>query len=87
MKGWVYVITNESMPGLVKVGWSRKDPAYRAKSLDGSGTPYPYQTKYVVLVDNAYEIEQAALRELVSKRVKKEGCRCYVSEAGKAIRD
>jgi hypothetical protein len=34
MVGWVYIITNESMPGLVKVGYSSKHPEYRAAELN-----------------------------------------------------
>jgi hypothetical protein len=40
MRGWIYVISNNSMPGLVKVGYSMKDPEERAKELDHTGTPH-----------------------------------------------
>ena len=30
MKGWVYIITNKSMPGILKVGFSMKYPAIRS---------------------------------------------------------
>jgi len=33
MKGWVYVITNKAMPGLVKIGFSMKDTEIRASEL------------------------------------------------------
>jgi len=33
MKGWVYVISNKAMSGLVKVGYSTKDPELRAAEL------------------------------------------------------
>ena len=26
LKGWIYVISNKALPGLVKVGYSTKDP-------------------------------------------------------------
>jgi hypothetical protein len=46
MKGWVYVITNLAMPGLVKVGYSRKDPELRAAELNSTGTPHPFVVEY-----------------------------------------
>jgi hypothetical protein len=33
IRGWVYVIFNEAMPDLVKVGYSTKDPNLRAEEL------------------------------------------------------
>jgi len=42
MKGWVYIIANKAMPGLVKVGYSMKDPELRAAELNNTGSPHPY---------------------------------------------
>lgn len=58
MRGWVYVITNSSMPKLVKLGFSMKDPELRAKELEGSGIPTPYQVVYTALVNSPRDIEQ-----------------------------
>jgi len=38
IRGWVYVMTNKSMPGLVKIGYSTKDPSARADELGTRGT-------------------------------------------------
>jgi hypothetical protein len=87
MKGWVYIITNESKPGIVKVGFTRKDPEGRAKEFDDTHTPDDHRVNYCVLVNDAYKVEQAAFIKLESKRYKKEWFRCDVSEAVKAIRE
>ena len=58
MKGWVYVIRNKSMPGIVKVGFSTKDPEMRAAELNNTGSPHPYTVDYEVLVDDPRNIEQ-----------------------------
>lgn len=58
MRGWVYVITNSSMPNLVKLGFSLKDPEFRAKELEGSGIPTPYQVAYMALVKSPRDLEQ-----------------------------
>ena len=47
MKGWVYVISNKAMPGIIKVGYSNKDPKERAAEL-GTGAPHPYKVEYEI---------------------------------------
>ncbi len=35
------------MPGLVKIGKSKKVPTERAKELEDTGVPKPYLTSYI----------------------------------------
>lgn len=86
MKGWVYVITNKGMPGLVKVGYSTKDPELRAAELNHTGSPHPYLVEYELLIDAPYQIEQKAHRLLAPKREAKEWFRCSPEEAVAAIK-
>ena len=86
MKGWVYVISNKAMPGLVKVGHSTKDPELRAKELDNTGSPHSYLVEYWMLIEDPYEIEQKTHRQLSSKREAKEWFKCTVEEAVIAIK-
>ena len=58
MKGWVYVITNSLMPGVVKIGFSRKEASLRADELRSTGSPGKYEVEYEVLVEEPFEIEQ-----------------------------
>ncbi len=59
MRGWVYVISNDSMlPDLFKLGFSMKDPELRAKELGGSGMPTPYLVRFVAMVDSPKDLEQ-----------------------------
>lgn len=81
MKGWVYVITNKAMPGLVKVGYSMKDPELRAAELNHTGSPHPYDVDYEVLVEEPYSVEQMAHGRLIDRREGKEWFRCSVEEA------
>jgi hypothetical protein len=60
MKGWVYVISNPAMPGLVKVGYSLKDPQIRANEFGGAGTPHKFQVEYQCLVNSPAELEKKA---------------------------
>jgi len=86
MKGWVYVISNKAMPGLVKVGYSMKDPELRAAELNHTGSPHPYLVDYEALVDNPHKLEQSCHRKLANRREGKEWFRCSPEEAVVAIR-
>lgn len=46
MKGYVYIISNQAMPGIFKIGFTLKDPELRAKELDSTGVPYPFIVEY-----------------------------------------
>ena len=86
MKGWVYVISNNAMPGLVKVGYSTKDPGLRAEELNHTGSPHPYVVEYEMLIEEPYEIEQKTHKLLSSKHEAKEWFRCSAEEAIAAIK-
>lgn len=86
MKGWVYVFSNKAMPGLVKVGFSTKDPDLRAAELNHTGSPHPYVVEYEMLIEEPYQIEQQTHRLLSSKREAKEWFRCSAEEAVVAIK-
>ena len=81
MKGWVDVISNKAMQGLVKVGYSTKDPELRAEELNHTGTPHPYVVEYDMLIEEPREIEQKTHHLLSSKREAKEWFRCSAEEA------
>ena len=58
VRGWDYIITNKSMPELLKVGFSTKDPLLRAKELSNTGSPQQYIVEYDALVLNPRGVEQ-----------------------------
>jgi hypothetical protein len=86
-RGWVYVITNKSMPGLVKVGFTTKDPKRRARELDHTGNPHRYTVEYDALVPSPRVLEQAVHLHLASVREGKEWFRCDSETATAAIRE
>jgi hypothetical protein len=85
MKGWVYVISNKAMPGLVKVGISEKDPELRAQELEGPGVPQPYRVEYEMLVEGPEDVEQQAHHFLSTYREGKGWFHCSAEEAVLAI--
>lgn len=80
------MIDNAAMPGLVKIGYSTKDPTLRAKDLAGTGSPHPYRLVFDLLVENPRDVEQATHTRLRAERVGKEWFRCSHATAIEAIR-
>ena len=57
-KGLVYVLTNEAMPGLVKIGYT-KDIARRITELSKpTSVPLPFECFFAVEVENCEEVEK-----------------------------
>jgi T5orf172 domain len=86
MRGWVYVITNETMPGVVKVGHTLKDPDLRASELSHTGSAGPYLVEYEVMVRDPRNVEQRAHLALKGVLQHKEWFRCSVGHAVEVIR-
>jgi hypothetical protein len=64
MRGYLYVLTNEALPGLVKIGYSTKDPSLRRGELSNTSIPQNFVLYYEVLIDNPFDAEQAIHRQL-----------------------
>jgi len=68
----VYILTNEAMPGLIKIG--RTDDGNletRIKQLDTTGVPLPFECFYAVKVDDAVAVEDKLHAGLDDVRVRK----------------
>lgn len=87
IRGWVYLMDNKAMPGLVKIGFSTKDPFLRAPELNSTGVPLDFDVLYDALTINPREIEQQVHRELGYCRVGKEWFRCAPWDAVLRIRE
>ncbi len=87
MKGWVYIISNRAMPGILKIGYSTKDPKLRADELNHTGSPHPYVVEYEMLIEEPYQIEQRIHKMLSAAKEGKEWFRCSVKEAIAAIKE
>jgi len=87
MRGWVYVISNKSMPGIIKIGHTLKDPDIRAQELDHTGVPHHYIVDYEILIENPQKIEQNTHKLLAKYNEKKEWFRCSIDVAISAIKE
>jgi hypothetical protein len=88
--GWVYVLTNEAMPGLVKVGQTYKTPEIRAQELSSeTGVAAQYVVVYKAFVPNYEQVEKDVHNKLKSagKHYNKEFFKCEAFEAIRHIRD
>lgn len=59
MTGWVYVMSNPAMPGLLKIGMSSQDPKiHRVKELSQTtSVPKPFSVEYQILVEDESSAE------------------------------
>jgi hypothetical protein len=65
-EGYVYAMTNEAMPGLVKIGMTCDHPEERAKELSSAtGVPFPFKVAFCKKVYNP-RVKEAAMHELLS---------------------
>jgi hypothetical protein len=87
IRGWVYVLSNLAMPGLIKVGYSTKDPQLRIEELAGTGLPHPFVLEFDALLVEPRDIEQSVHARLKSVHEAKEFFRCSVTSAISAIRE
>lgn len=78
---WLYVITNPAMPGLVKVGYSRHHPSFRALGLETTGIARPFEVAYCRQVVRARSHESVCHLELASFHEGREWFRCPVEIA------
>lgn len=87
MRGWVYVIRNKAIIGLVKIGFTTKDPILRAKEFNGTGVPFDFEVVFDALVDSPRDVEQSVHKSLAIYREGKEWFRCEVEVAVNQIRN
>jgi hypothetical protein len=55
----VYVLTNESMPGYVKIGMTEREISSRILELDNTSVPLPFQCYYAAKVVDYKKVERA----------------------------
>src|ERR1700735_3371921 len=86
--GFVYVLTNELMPGVVKVGLTSWLPEDRAKGLYTTGVPVPFEVAYRAMTSWPDAVERRAHEWLDDKRVseRREFFHVSVEKAIEAVR-
>jgi len=87
MLGSIYIITNQSLPNIIKIGYTQRTGKIRAKELSVTGLPHKYVVAYECHLENAYQFEQLIHHLLKDKNEAKEWFRISIDEGIKAIRE
>ena len=66
---YVYVLSNESMPGMYKVGKTTSSPEQRMNQLYTTGVPTPFHLEVSIAVIEALHSERSAHKALADYRV------------------
>jgi len=56
---FVYILTNDAMPGIIKIGLTENPVAERILQLDTTGVPIPFQCYYAARVEDNRRVERA----------------------------
>lgn len=67
--GYVYILVNPSMPGLIKVGRTLRDSRMRARELSSTGVPTPFQVAFELFAEHHETLEAKVHIELTDFRV------------------
>jgi hypothetical protein len=87
--GYVYVLTNPSMPGLVKIGRTVREPSVRVRELTQStNMPTPFRLRFHIRAADAVAVEASVHALLKDRRVRRnrEFFRVGIEEAEQAVR-
>ena len=69
-QGIVYMLTNQAMPGLVKIGFTtRDDMESRLKELHTTAIPLPFKCEYACKTERYKEVETAIHKALADCRI------------------
>ena len=89
MKGWIYIATNESLKGSLKIGFSDRHPEYRIRELSNTSVPTPFKCAYAALCEEAERLEKKTHKELREFRISsdREFFSIEVTSAIKTVQD
>lgn len=69
-KYWVYVLSNKSMPNIVKIGYTKLPPEERAKQVSiGAGVPTPFIVEFAFKCHEGEFLEHEIHKHLNAYRV------------------
>jgi hypothetical protein len=67
----VYILTNEAMPGLIKIGMTTTSVESRMLTLDTTGVPLPFECYYAARVTDMAKVEKALHEAFGDHRIRK----------------
>jgi hypothetical protein len=87
--GFVYVLSNESMPGIVKIGMTTRNPEIRLSEINSATGVLPFALEAVITSRNAKWTEREVHERLSARRISKnrEFFRIDIEEARRTVFD
>lgn len=56
---WIYILSNETMPGLIKIGFTKNRPGERAKQINAAtGVALDFKVEWAFPCFNAHDLEK-----------------------------
>ena len=88
-KGWIYIFSNPSMPGLLQIGQTDSNVESVLKKLDTTSVANPFKKEYEALIVESKQVEKKVHSELDKYRVRKNRkfFKCSPQTAAKRIRE
>lgn len=86
MRGYVYILSNRAMPGLVKIGFTTRTLHERIGELSSTGVPARFELEFYCEVDQAAYFERETHRKLRHYRFEKEFFKCTIANAVEAVK-
>lgn len=68
MRGFIYVLSNPELSGLLKIGKTSKDPKNRSDDLYSTGLPAPFKLEYMAFCDDMDALELRVHEKLAGHR-------------------
>jgi hypothetical protein len=69
--GYVYILTNPALPGLLKIGKTTRTPQLRAEELSKpTGVPMPFEVAYSLYGIDCHRVEKRVHQQLSTVRVR-----------------
>lgn len=65
-QGWIYCMSNKSMPGLLKIGQTKNCPSLRAEKLQSTGVPLPFEIEFAKKI-NGYEKKEKIIHTILDQ--------------------
>ena len=69
MNGYIYILSNPSLPGLLKIGCSKRSGKVRAKELSNTSSPSPFRLVFEVFCEDCFSIGKKVFESLKDSRV------------------
>jgi hypothetical protein len=82
-RGFLYVISNQSMPGLLKIGYTKRSISQRLSQLRSTGVPSRFVAELVFEIDNAADGEKLVHLALRKYRFDREFFKISIKQAVK----